>query len=352
MTNFQRRWGRRPDPSTWGDFGDDDGIGRINLLGPDKVLEGIREVREGRTFSLGLPLNLPGGRVLNNKRRPPITRPTIRDHSPNVNCALERWTPEATDVVNDDVLVLHTQYSTHWDALAHVGALFDADGDGEREIVYYNGFRGGVEVLGPESVEDCGIPGAEGESTSDLGAVGIGSMADHPVQGRAVLVDLARHMGTGHQLVRFSDIEEIIDADGIEVRQGDIVLFHTGYTQMLVDCAGDPDPDLVHAYGAALDGRDPALLEWITDSGIAAIAADNYAVERHPSAAGGPGPHALLPLHEHCLFKLGIPLGELWYLSDLAAHLAGEQRSAFLLSAPPLHLPGASGSPLNPIATV
>jgi hypothetical protein len=39
------------------------------------------------------------------------------------------------------------QYSTQWDSLAHVGALFDADGDGVAERVYYNGFRAGAEIV-------------------------------------------------------------------------------------------------------------------------------------------------------------------------------------------------------------
>ena len=61
---------------------------------------------------------------------------------------------------------------------------------------------------------------------------------------------------------------------------------------------------------------------------------------------------AALPLHELCLFKLGIHLGELWYLSELAAHLRATGRSRFLLTAPPLRLPGAVGSPATPVATV
>jgi hypothetical protein len=60
----------------------------------------------------------------------------------------------------------------------------------------------------------------------------------------------------------------------------------------------------------------------------------------------------MLPLHEHCLFKLGVPLGELWYLSELAAYLKQQGRSRFLLTAPPLRLTGAVGSPASPIATV
>jgi kynurenine formamidase len=102
---------------------------------------------------------------------------------------------------------------------------------------------------------------------------------------------------------------------------------------------------------AVLDGRDQRLLQWITDSGVAAICADNYAVE--DATAGKPaGPCALLPLHEHCLFKLGVPLGEIWFLSDLANYLREQGRSRCMLTAPPLRLPGAVGSPVTPIATV
>ena len=61
---------------------------------------------------------------------------------------------------------------------------------------------------------------------------------------------------------------------------------------------------------------------------------------------------AALPLHEHCLFKLGVHLGELWYLTELAQWLREHARNRFLLTAPPLRLPGAAGSPVMPVATV
>lgn len=70
---------------------------------------------------------------------------------------------------------------------------------------------------------------------------------------------------------------------------------------------------------------------------------------RHRTAVGY---RPRLPLHEHCLFKNGIHLGELWYLTELARWLRSQGRSRFLLTAPPLRLPGAVGSPATPIATV
>jgi hypothetical protein len=113
----------------------------------------------------------------------------------------------------------------------------------------------------------------------------------------------------------------------------------------------DPDVHVLENACACLDGRDERLLRWITDSGIAALIADNYAVELYP-AKPKHGTRPNLPLHEHCLFKLGVPLGELWWLRDLATWLRAHGRNRFLLTAPPLRLPGAVGSPATPVATV
>src|SRR5271170_5981463 len=73
---MSKRWKQRPPGSTWGDWGDDDELGRINLLTPEKVLQGIREVAEGISFCLSLPLDYPGGTALNQRRYPPVLAPT------------------------------------------------------------------------------------------------------------------------------------------------------------------------------------------------------------------------------------------------------------------------------------
>ena len=66
-----RRWLKRPQGSNWGQFGDDDQVGMMNLVGPEQVLKGVQEVKTGRTFSLSLPLDYPGGSVLHPRRKPP-----------------------------------------------------------------------------------------------------------------------------------------------------------------------------------------------------------------------------------------------------------------------------------------
>ena len=154
---MSKRWTQRPPGSTWGDWGDDDELGRINLLTPDKVLEGVREVAAGISFCLSLPLDYPGGTALNQRRYPPVIAPTEdMDGNPGTFYNVPMRTmdkfgdPKYVDVWADDVVTLSLQYSTQWDSLAHVGAEFDADGDGVEEAVYYNGYRAGEDLVGPK----------------------------------------------------------------------------------------------------------------------------------------------------------------------------------------------------------
>lgn len=346
------RWKRRPDGSTWGDFGPDDQLGRLNLLTPARRKQAVAEVKEGVTFCLSLPLDYPGGNILNPRRHPPVLRPTLRDGRPNMNYILARDDPNATDVVNDDAAILHLQYSTQWDSLAHVGSMFDADGDGEPEPVFYNGFRGGEAIVGPSDPSDAGaINTLEARSTSHAHALGVENMALQGVQGRGVMIDLHRHFGRERKLVGYQDLMAVLAGDGVVVDEGDLVCLRTGFDALLLEMGKHPDPLLVHDRCAVLDGRDNQLLDWITRTGLAALIADNYAVEAHPASPRA-GRCASLPLHEHCLFKLGVNLGELWLLTPLADWLGSHGRNRFLLTAPPLRLPGAVGSPTTPIATV
>ena len=347
-----KRWKQRPPGSTWGDWGEDDELGRINLLTPAKVLEGVREVEHGIAFSLSLPLDYPGGTALNQRRYPPILKPTEdlqynQDVFYNV-VAREKIAPAYTDVWSDDQVTLWLQYSTQWDALAHQGEEFDADADGVAEPVYYNGFRPGVDIVGPQ--EDAKGDGSG--SISFARHLGLEHMAEHGVQGRGVLIDLAHHLGTTWQPVNLKMLQEIMAADNVVVEPGDMLLLHTGFATQVLAWNREPDPVAIHSTASYLDAFDPALLDWIADSQISALVADNYAVEGVGVGPDDPTPHTLLPIHNLCLFKLGVPLGELWYLHDLAAWLREHNRSRFLLTAPPLRLPGTQGSPLTPVATV
>ena len=82
---MNKRWMKRPENSNWGDFGDNDQLGRLNFINEDKVLQGVQEVKIGKTFCLSLPLDYPGGTVLNAVRQPPILKPVIRNSASYFN---------------------------------------------------------------------------------------------------------------------------------------------------------------------------------------------------------------------------------------------------------------------------
>lgn len=340
-----RRWLVRPDGSTWGDWGHEDQLGRLNLLTEEQRLKGVAEVLTGQAFCLSLPLDLPRGGVLNPNRHPPRIFPTRDAQGPRYNIAWSRVDDRFVDISADDAVELTLQYSTQWDTLAHVGAYFDVDGTGEEVPVYYNGYRAGTDVQGPDDL-------AEGDGNSSYAfKLGVDNLAAKPIQGRAVLIDLFHHLGSERTNVGYDVLRQIMTEDSVVVEPGDILMIRTGFAEhVLASGRGGGEEEYANLC-SVLDGSDPRLLEWITDSGIVALVADNYAVET-TDLERGPGRQSVMPLHHHCLFKLGVIIGELWYLEELATWLREHGRSRCLLTAPPLRLPGAVGSPANAIATV
>ncbi len=271
------RWTHRPEASNWGEFGPDDQLGAMNLVGREQVLKGLAEARTGLTFSLLLPLELAGRQRAASQ--PPsaasLCDPARRQECAGEQCfcfALQRDNPLLTDVVSDDVVLLHTQYSTQWDGLAHMGSLFDSDGSGTPEITFYNGYR---PRHGLTVAEPCERPEAWTTYENPRADVlGIENLARHGVQGRAVLVDLARHYGRENHAVTYDDLQRILEKDGIVIEKGDMVCFYTGLDDLILGMGGKPDAAVLQRSCAGLEGRDKRLLSWITDTGIAALISD------------------------------------------------------------------------------
>ena len=233
------RWTRRPEGSTWGDFGPDDELGRLNLLTPEKVRQGVAEVREGLTFCLSLPLDLPGGNVLNPRRHPPQITPTRRANGrPNMNFPVCEEVDGATDVICDDRALIHLQYSTQWDSLAHVGSLFDADGTGGGPDLLQRLPGRARDIVGPESA-------AAADQPSRAKRLGIERLAETGMQGRAVMIDLRAHLGDAKVKVGYDQLARILEADGVVVEPGDMVCLHTGFAERLIAMGGAPDPTRV-----------------------------------------------------------------------------------------------------------
>ncbi len=234
---------KRPPGSNWGDYGADDRVGRLNELTDERVVRAAAEIRTGRRFCLSLPLDYPGGNVVFPFRHPPQRTIVERGGFLADEFPFSRQREGATGVVNDDVVTLWTQYSTQWDALGHIGSHFDADGDGDAEVVYYNGRRPAIDVDG---------------------------MATAGLQGRGVLVDLQRAFGDAKRAVDLAMLRNVLRDQRIVVEPGDILAFRTGWSELLLDMRGTPDREVLQNACAGLDSRDPKLLEWIAASGVAA----------------------------------------------------------------------------------
>lgn len=329
------RWLQRPEGSNWGDFGEDDQIGRLNLVTPEIRRAALAEAREGKVFFLGLPLDYPRRRILAG-RFPPRLEAIMAGDVPMYD-----WQPAggATDVVNDDRVIMDLQFSSQWDGFSHYGAAFDADADGVAEHVFYNGYRSDTHFTQP----GVGV-------SPRANALGIENMAQTCVQGRGVLIDVRKAATQPHGRISHAELMAAADAQGAEVKPGDFLCLYTGYSDLLMKGGADVNRAELAAC-AGLDGTDKALLDWIDRSGLVAICADNPMVEKIEGITHCSGT-AMLPLHEHCLFKLGIHLGELWWFGSIAPWLSENRRAHFLLTAPPLNLPGAVGSPATPVGTV
>jgi hypothetical protein len=330
------RWLKRPEGSNWGDFGEDDQVGRMNLVTPERRRRALAEAREGLCFFLGLPLDHPRQQIF-PARNPPRLEPT----SSGTGAVLYDLAMGAgsTDVVNDDRVIMDLQFSSQWDGLSHFGACFDADGDGVAEHIFYNGYRSDRDFIQP----------AEGVAPKAL-ALGIENLAKTCVQGRGVLADV-RKVGVGPAgLVGYDALMRAIDAQGAEVEEADFLCLYTGYGDLILRDGENLDREALAAC-PGLDSSDPALLAWIDRSGLAAICADNPMVEKIEGVERCDG-KTHMPIHELCLVKLGIHLGEFWWFGGIAPWLAEHKRAHFLLTAPPLNLPGAVGSPATPVGTV
>ena len=216
----------------------------MNLLTPARRLAAVQEVHEGIVFSLSLPLDYPGGPGLWETRSPPRLAATrLANGHPAYPFHMSQYARRATDVVCDDEVTLCLQYSTQWDALAHCGSEFDADGDGVREAVFYNGFRAGTDIAGPD---DAGGTGAR--------RLGIENLARAGVQGRGVLLDLYREYGRKPASVGYEELMRLMESQQVEVEAGDFLCLYTGFADLVLEMNKVPDHRILHRSCAGLAG--------------------------------------------------------------------------------------------------
>jgi kynurenine formamidase len=295
--------------SNWSRWGPDDERGTINHITPDVTAAAAGLVRSGETVSLSIPMDDTGpwepGNVAG--RFNPIHRMTRYRGD---NAAGQAWGHFCS---SDDMIIMGMQSSTQFDALAHLWY----------DDLLYNGYPAGEAVT---------AWGARRNSIQNL----VGGVVT-----RGILADVAGHRGVSRlepgTPIGPEDLDEVLGAAGVAPRRGDVLLVRTGRVG-------------ARRRGEEVTGPDPGLdfscLPWLAAHQVAAVCADNATVER----MGDTGDDPRMPFHMVALRDMGLLLGELFFLDQLADRCRADGVAEFLFVGAPLNVPGAVGSPLNPLA--
>jgi len=296
--------------SNWGRWGADDERGALNYISEEKRREAAGLVRQGRTFSLAIPItNGMGPQVGAGGRINPLHFMTATGCDPVSQVELgenARYT--------DDFLAMTVQGGTQWDALCHI----------YRDDTLYNGF--------PSSHVDSRGASRNGIDKVHADFVSRGVLLDVP---RTKEVDT---LEDGYPIT-VSDLEAAEERQGVRVGEGDILIVRTG---QMSDTQGFTDWS---AYRRPEPGLHWETAAWLHERRVAAVASDNSMVE-----ASGVLEGVWVPFHMLALCNLGIHLGEFWYLEELATECAADGVWEFLLVAQALPITGGTGSPANPLA--
>lgn len=299
--------------SNWGRWGEDDQLGTLNLITPEKRVQAARLVRTGEVHSLAIPLDRNGPLPHHDRRFNPRhwMLETGADHAAGTQHAF----PPALGVA-DDLVELPTHSGAHWDALSHI---------------FHDG-----QMWNGRPATDVTAHGAL--------ANGIEHLAGGGVVTRGVLVDMPRALevewlAIDHH-VTVAQLERALDRQGVDVGEGDALLIRTGNMFRARRNGGWDRYTHTSEPGLGIDA-----IPWLHERGVAAVAADTWSFEVVPS-----GHPLVLPFHVVAIPYMGLLVGEIFDLDGLAAACAEDGRWDFLFTAPPLPLTGAVGSPVNPLA--
>jgi kynurenine formamidase len=290
--------------SNWGRWGLADQIGTLNLVTSAHIRAAAREVVTGKVFQLSIPVGKDGPQSGFVGRVNPVHLMSMQPGD---------WDRDGLQVA-DDWIVMPLQSGTQWDALSHIAY----------DNKLYNGY----------STDQVGaLNGAQ--------QLAVDGFSDRIV-GRGVLLDIARLHGINWlqpgTVITVPDLEEAERGQDVTVGEGDFLLVRSGWRQRLLiegrDGWMDAEP------GLGID-----CPRWLHDRGVAAVGADNWAIEVVPSQTG-----IMLPLHCVLIRDMGMPLAEILDLDALSRDCAADNRWSFLFVAPPLRISNAVGSPTTPIA--
>lgn len=280
-------------------FGADDEIGAANLITPAHVLKAARLIRTGRTYPLAVPVSkeLPAFRHRSFK---------LYNIQPGEQAGLTSGPNNFT--FNDELAVAWTGVGTQLNGIGHIGI----------NHVYYNGNRAqdfvtveGVTRLGVEKVP--------------------------PLVGRGIVLDMTTHFGLdivpGGTPFTVADIECTLERQGLEIEKGDVVLFNTGWLELI----GKDDRQFLETE----PGIDIDAAHWLAKRDILAFGGDTWASEIYPNPSGEE-----FPVNQYMLAQRGIYNLE---LIDTRALVRDRVFEFFFVLGHPLYV-GSTQVNINPVA--
>lgn len=312
-----------PPGAAWRVFGHGDRLGTLNFLTPERIAHAATLVRTGRRFGLDYPVNafepFPSG-----------ARPAAAHHVFTNN-------PHHRDDYLDG---FYLQATSQIDSLRHIGHPV-------------HGFYGGVQAAEPGAAD---------------ARLGIHSVAASGIAARGVLLDVERFLAERGTPLRpdvgtkisAATLRATAEAQGVTVELGDVLLIRTGWASHYLGLDRDGRTRLSRSPAMPGLAQQHDLVRWLWRHQVAMIATDNLAVEALPvvdsdfTLPGQPPPERGYDhngwLHRPLIALLGMVLGELWALDELAAACAETGVYDFLLVSKPLLLVGGVGSPANAVA--
>jgi kynurenine formamidase len=288
---------------SWGRWGADDELGALNLLTPERIARSATLVRSGVAVTLSLPLNTT---TAPDCPVPAVFRMTQRNDT-DVRVGPVGF---AKDFVGADY---HSDGHTHIDALCHVAY----------EGSLYNGV----------AASSVTAEGAEAEAIELL---------KNGLVGRGVLLDIPRLRGVpwlepGEHVFR-EDLEAAEREQGVEIREGDILLVRTGHAGRLAEL-GPWDTVKQKA------GLHPLAMTLLAERGVVALGCDGNS-DTAPSTTEG----VAFPIHALALNAMGVLLLDYLQFEDLRVACEAAGRWEFMCITAPLRIAGGTGSPVNPLA--
>ncbi len=223
------------------EWGSDDEIGAANRITPESVLKAAKLIKTGKTYSLGItidhttPAFPPRGLSL------VVVQPNQQESA----------RPFSKMTYNDDIFMGWLGIGSQIDGLGHLGV----------EGMYYN----------------CNHA-KDFSAISGLTKLGVDKVP--PIVTRGIVLDMAGHYGVAHleagQYFTVDDVKAVVRKQGTPIMEGDVVLFHTGWT----DAKLKSDP---MAWASGEPGQSEEVAEYMASKKVVAVGADTWGVDVVPS---------------------------------------------------------------------